>query len=111
MRCRECFDGSSPAEIVWQIGCCDAVEAAHPFLEATVVGVDIVDMQVRRLGGGPARSGQDVKGEAGGVEARQDGIDGRPAAFARSPEQALPPALEGLKNKCLIRQAGRVMAR
>ena len=37
-----CFQGSSPTQVVGQAFGGDAVEAAHPFLEAAVIGVDVV---------------------------------------------------------------------
>ena len=37
-----CFQGSSPTQVVGQVFGGDAVEAAHPFLEPAVIGVDVV---------------------------------------------------------------------
>jgi hypothetical protein len=51
------FEGAPPAEIVGQVLGGDAVEAVEPLLEATVVGVDVVDVQVRRLRVGTAETG------------------------------------------------------
>ena len=45
------FEGASPSEVAWQVLGGDAVEAVEPLLEAAVVGVDVIDVQVRRLGG------------------------------------------------------------
>ena len=45
------FEGASPAEVIGQVLCGDAVEAVEPLLEAAVVGVDVIDVQVRCLGG------------------------------------------------------------
>ena len=45
------FEGAPPSKVVGQVLCGDAVEAVEPLLEAAVVGVDVVDVQVRRLRG------------------------------------------------------------
>jgi hypothetical protein len=42
------FEGAPPAEIVGQVLGGDAVEAGEPLLEAAVVGVDVIDVEVRR---------------------------------------------------------------
>ena len=44
------FEGAPPTEIVGQVFGGDAIEAVEPLLEAAVVGVDVVDVEVRRLG-------------------------------------------------------------
>jgi hypothetical protein len=36
-----------PAEIIGRVFCGDTMEAAEPFLDATVVGIDIVDVKIR----------------------------------------------------------------
>ena len=59
------FEGSAPAEVAWQVFGGDAVEAVEPLLEAAVVGVDIVDVEVGRLGSWLARRGRGVEGNAG----------------------------------------------
>jgi hypothetical protein len=43
-------------------------------LEAAVVGVDIVDVKVRRLGRRFSRRGQGVKGNLGPARERRDGL-------------------------------------
>ena len=48
----------SPCLVLWR----HAVEAAHPFLEPAVIGVDVVDMGVGGLGAGLARRGNDMTG-------------------------------------------------
>src|SRR5271165_2458334 len=55
------FERASPAEIVWQVLGGDAVETAEPLLEAAVVGVDVVDVQVGRLRGRFSRRGHGMK--------------------------------------------------
>src|SRR5271155_1144537 len=52
-----CFQGSSPSQVVRQIFGGHAMEAAHPFVEPAVIGIDVVDMDPRRLGAGLARRG------------------------------------------------------
>ena len=59
------FDGASPSQIVGQVFGGDAVEAAHPFLEATVIGVDVIDMEMGSSGLRLAGSGRDVKRDVG----------------------------------------------
>ena len=44
------FEGASPAQVVWQVPGGDAVEAVEPLLKTAVIGVDVVDVQVRRRG-------------------------------------------------------------
>jgi hypothetical protein len=56
------FERAAPAEIVGQVLGGDAVEAIEPLLEAAVIGVDVVDGEVRRRGGRLARRGHGVKG-------------------------------------------------
>ena len=68
---KECLEwlfwqvGNPPAEVVRQVLRGDAVEAAQPFLQPAVVGVDVVEMIVRRLAGWLARLRQDVRGDPG----------------------------------------------
>ena len=59
------FEGAAPAEVAWQVLGGDAVEAIEPLLEAAVIGVDVVDVQVRRLGSWLSRRGHSVEGNAG----------------------------------------------
>ena len=42
------FESAPPTEIIGQVLGGDAVEAVEPLLETAVVGVDVVDVQVRR---------------------------------------------------------------
>ena len=44
-------DRSAPTEVARQVGGGDAVEAPHPFLRTAVIGVDIVDVELRRARG------------------------------------------------------------
>jgi hypothetical protein len=48
--------------MVWQVLGGDAVEAVEPLFEAAVVGVDVVDVQVGRLGVGFLGEGTAWKG-------------------------------------------------
>jgi hypothetical protein len=59
------FEGASPAKVAGQVLGGDAVEAVEPLLEAAVVGVDVIDVQVRRLRGRFSRRGHSVEGNAG----------------------------------------------
>ena len=67
----------APAEVAWQVLGGDAVEAIEPLLEASVIGVDVVDVQVRRLGSRLSRRGHSVEGNAG------SGWRRRPNGFRR----------------------------
>jgi hypothetical protein len=58
------FEGAAPAEVVWQVLGGDAVEAVEPLLEAAVVGVDVVDVQMRGFGGGLSRRRHGVEGNS-----------------------------------------------
>jgi hypothetical protein len=42
---------AAPAKVVGQVLRRDAMEGAQPFLEAAVVGIDVVDVEIRRLRG------------------------------------------------------------
>ena len=44
------FESAPPTEIIGQVLGGDAVEAVEPLLETAVIGVDVVDVQVRRRG-------------------------------------------------------------
>ena len=44
------FESAAPAKIVGQVLGGDAVEAIEPLLEAAVIGIDVVDVEVRRRG-------------------------------------------------------------
>ena len=46
------FESAPPTEIIGQVLGGDAVEAVEPLLETAVIGVDVVDVQVRRRGDG-----------------------------------------------------------
>jgi hypothetical protein len=59
------FERAPPSEIVGQVLGGDAVEAVEPLLEAAVVGVDVVDVQVRGLGGRLSRRGRGVERNPG----------------------------------------------
>ena len=59
------FEGSTPTEVGLKVFGCDAMEASHPFLEASVVGVDVVDVEFRLFGLWGAGRGQDVDFELG----------------------------------------------
>ena len=72
------FEGTSPGEIVGQVLGGDAVETRQPLLETAVVGVDVIDVQMRRLGDRFARRGHGVEGDAGSAGEGGD----RPAAVA-----------------------------
>jgi hypothetical protein len=72
------FKGAARSKIVWQVLGGDAVEAVEPLFEAAVIGVDVVDVQMRRLGGRFARRGHGVEGDAGSAGEGGD----RPAAVA-----------------------------
>src|SRR5271163_3164931 len=54
------LERASPAEIVGQVLRRHAVEAAQPFFEPAVVGVDVVDVDVGRGGVRLARRGYDT---------------------------------------------------
>src|SRR5208283_1846942 len=58
------LQGSTPAKVVGEVFRGDAVEAAHPFLEATVVSVDVVDMEIGRLWTWFAGRRQDMRRDA-----------------------------------------------
>ena len=59
------FEGASPSEVAWQVLGGDAVEAGEPLLEAAVVGVDVIDVEVRRLGGWLSRGRHGVERNPG----------------------------------------------
>ena len=59
------FESAPPAEIVGQVLGGDAVEAVEPLLEAAVVGVDVIDVQVRGFEGRLARRRHDMEGNFG----------------------------------------------
>jgi hypothetical protein len=59
------FEGAPPSEIVGQVLGGDAVEAGEPLLEAAVAGVDVIDMEVRRLGGRLSRGGYGMERNPG----------------------------------------------
>ena len=43
--CWQAFEHSAPAEVVVEISGGDAVEPAHPLLEPTIVGIDVLDIE------------------------------------------------------------------
>src|SRR6186713_1545210 len=98
----ECFQGPAPAQIVGEIFGGDTMEAAHPFFEPSVIGIDVVDVKIGRLRAWLARGRQDVdrdrslegEGDDGGaaiaaelVGRRDDtpkgGRDGRPVQLGQ----------------------------
>ena len=54
------FQGPAPAKIIRQVFGGDAMEAAQPLFQAAVVGIDVVEVKIRRLWVGLARHRQDV---------------------------------------------------
>jgi transposase len=73
------LQGASPTEIVGKVLGRHAVEAAQPFFEPAVVGVDVVDMHVWRGGVRLARRGDHTERNGASARERADG----PAAVAR----------------------------
>jgi hypothetical protein len=61
----QCLQRAAPAEIVRQVLRRHAVEAAQPFFQSAVVGVDIVEVIIRRLRRRLARFWQDMRGNPG----------------------------------------------
>ena len=61
----EGFDGSPPTQVVREVGGGDPMEAPDPFLEAAVVGIHVVDVQIRCLRQRNARRGQDMELDPG----------------------------------------------
>jgi hypothetical protein len=59
------FEGAAPSEVVGQVLGRDAVEAVEPLLEAAVVGVDVVDVQMRRFRGWLSRRRHGVERNPG----------------------------------------------
>src|SRR5271169_3782953 len=59
------FEGAAPSEIIGQGLGCDAVEAGAPLLEAAVVGVDVVDVQMGRFRGWLSRRDHRVERNPG----------------------------------------------
>ena len=72
------FEGASPAEVAGQVLGGDAVEATEPLFEAAVIGVDVVDVEVRRFGRRFSGRGHGVERDAGFAGESRD----RPAAVA-----------------------------
>ena len=92
---RPCLERASPSQIVGQVLGGDAVEAAHPFLEPTVIGVDVVDVEVGRLGAGLARRGHDVDRDVGPAGEGDDGL----SAVADEPVGGGDEAVEGRRDR------------
>ena len=63
------FEGASPYEVVGEVFGGDAAEASDPLLEAAVVGVDVVDVQMRRF--------------RRRLSGRRDGVKGNPRSPSR----------------------------
>src|ERR1700729_3896494 len=59
------FESAPPTEIIGQVLGGDAVEAVEPLLQTAVIGVDVVDVQVRRGGCRFSRRRHDVEGNPG----------------------------------------------
>src|SRR3954466_10864856 len=98
----QCFQGPAPAQIVGEISGGDTMEAAHPFLEPSVIGIDVVDVKIGRLRAWLARGRQDVdrdrslegEGDDGGTaiaaelvgrrdDTTEGGRDGRPVQLGQ----------------------------
>src|SRR3954453_6321612 len=54
------LQSAAPAKVIGQVLRRDAMEGAQPFLEAAVVGIDVVDVAIGRFRVGLARHWQDV---------------------------------------------------
>lgn len=67
--------------MVWEVGGCHAVKPAHPFFQAAVIGIDVIDMQVRCLRPGDARRGENVDRHP---RAAREGLDGGAAVAAEA---------------------------
>jgi hypothetical protein len=63
------FEGSTPTEVCGKIFVCDPMEASHPLFEAPVVGVDVVEVELRFFG----------LGMAGRVASSSDQVSSAPA--------------------------------
>src|SRR5271166_6231799 len=48
----QCLQGPTPAKIFRQVFRRDAMEATQPFFQPAMVGIDVVEMEIRRLGVG-----------------------------------------------------------
>src|SRR3954463_15647830 len=59
------LQGPAPSEIVRQVFRGDAVEAAQPFLQTAMVGIDVVEVKIRRRWVWFARHRQDMGGDLG----------------------------------------------
>jgi hypothetical protein len=59
------FEGAPPAEVVGEVFGGHAIEPIQPSLEAAVVSVDVIEVEVRRLGGRLARRRHRVQGNFG----------------------------------------------
>src|SRR5208283_232225 len=77
------FEGSSPTQVGRKIFGGDAVEASHPLFEASVVGVDVVDMELWFFGLGIAGRRQDVDFELGPLGESGDGRSAVAAEIGR----------------------------
>src|SRR5271166_2457421 len=56
----QCLQGPTPAKIVRQVFRRDAMEATQPFFQPAMVGIDVVEMEIRRLGVWFTRHRQDM---------------------------------------------------
>src|SRR3954468_17138461 len=59
----ERFEAAAPSQIAVEILCCDTMERAQPFLQAAMVGIDVVDMQVGRFRSRTTRLWQNTTGD------------------------------------------------
>src|SRR3954453_17965160 len=59
------LQSAAPAEVIGQVLRRDAMEGTQPFLEAAVVGIDVVYGEIRRLRVGFTGHWQDVGWDAG----------------------------------------------
>ena len=87
-----------------QVLCGDAVEAVEPLLEAAVVSVDVIDVQVRRLEGRLSRRGHGVKGDLG--PAREGGQRLAAVADEMISRRTTPAQRGGDRGAVVVRQNG-----
>src|SRR4051812_22439596 len=59
----ERFEAAAPSQIAVEILRCDTMERPQPFLQAAMVGVDVVDMQVGRFRSRTTRLWQNATGD------------------------------------------------
>src|SRR3954447_12155292 len=66
------LQSAAPAEVIGQVVRRDAMEGTQPFLEAAVVGIDVVDVEIGCLRVGLAGHWQDVGWDASPAGAGDD---------------------------------------